>query len=194
MLLDFLILRYNYFDMNSSTPVIFSDGTSFFDDLSKDYVCHDTAYFILAPSGSGKTHFVNSQQQKHWIDGDVLWPSANADLSHDGWDVPFDTVMEINNKSDIITHEAKKLGFWIIGSSNSWLKPNAIVLPEWSVHKSYISKRERTIYDGGATTSDLGGVKSHRAWIRKWKKHGVPCFLSVKEAAHYLEKSKVRDL
>jgi hypothetical protein len=173
--------------MDTSTPVIFSDGTVFFDNLSRDYIRHHKAYFILAPSGAGKTRFVNSQQEKHWIDGDVLWPSANADLSHDGWDVPFEAVMEINNKSDVITHEAKKLGFWIIGSSNNWLKPDAIVLPKWSRHKLHIAKREKTIYDGGATTSDLEGIKSHRDWIRKWRKHGVPCFLSVEEAAHYLE-------
>ena len=149
--------------MNSSTPIIFSDGTTFFNNLSVRYVRHKTGYFILAPSGAGKTYYVDKQLKKHWIDGDTLWPSANADLSHDGWDVPFEIVMEINNKSDIITHQAKKLGFWIIGSSNNWLKPDAIVLPKWNIHKSYIAKRENTTYDGGATTSDLNGVKSHRA-------------------------------
>ena len=172
--------------MDTSTPVIFSDGTAFFKDLARDYTRHRVGYFILAPSGAGKTYYVNNQLQRTWIDGDVLWPKSNADLSSDGWDVPFETVMEINNKSDIITHEAKKCGFWVIGSSNNWLKPDAIVLPKWSLHKSYITKREITAYDGGATSQDFEAVKSHRAWIRKWKKSGVPFFESIEDAAKYL--------
>ena len=173
--------------MNSSTPVIFSDGTTFFDNLSTDYIRHRKGYFILAPSGAGKSFFVNSQAQKHWIDGDVLWPMANADKTEDGWMASFVLVMEVNNKSDVITHEAKKLGFWVVGSSNNFLKPDAIVLPKWALHKKYIIRREQLSYDGGAKKENFTGVKAHRSWIRKWKKHGVPCFLSVKDAANYLE-------
>lgn len=176
--------------MDINTPVIFSDGTVFFNDLSKKYIRHGRGLFILAPSGAGKTYFVNKQEQKHWIDGDLLWPMANADKTEDGWNSSFELVMEVNNKSDVITHEAKKLGFWIIGSSNNFLKPDAIVLPDWSLHKKYIVGREMNVYDGGAKKEDFNGVKSHRAWIRKWKKQGVPCFLSVEEAANYLEKSE----
>lgn len=180
--------------MDINTPVIFADGTKFFDGLSKVYTRHDRGFFVLAPSGAGKTFYVNSQKDKHWIDGDTLWPMANADMSDDGWTGSFDIVMDINNKSDIITNEAKKLGFWVIGSSNSHLKPDAIVLPEWSTHKRYIARREQSSYDGGATINDYEGVKSHRAWIRKWKRHGVPCFKSVEEAAEHLATSQVRDL
>ena len=136
--------------MKSSIPVIFSDGTAFFSDLSKDYIHHKEGYFILAPSGSGKTFFTNKQTQRHWIDGDVLWPMANADNTEDSWTDSFDLVMEVNNKCDVITNEARKLGFWVVGSSNNFLKPDAIVLPEWILHKKHIIHREQQSYDGGA--------------------------------------------
>lgn len=41
--------------MNASTPVIFADGTAFYNNLAKGYIRHDRGLFILAPSGSGKT-------------------------------------------------------------------------------------------------------------------------------------------
>jgi hypothetical protein len=169
--------------MNAATPVIFADGMSFYAELAKTYIRHTNGLFILAPSGAGKTHFVNKQTDMHWIDGDYLWPAANADLSDDSWSDDREMVEEINIKSDVITHQAKKLGFWIIGSSNSFLKPDAIVLPDWETHAKYIRNRESTDYDGGAKTEDYGGVLAHRDIIARWEKQGVPCFSSIEKAA-----------
>jgi hypothetical protein len=69
--------------MDINTPLTFSDGTDFYNKLSKSYVRHRKGLFILAPSGSGKTFFVTKQKAKDWIDGDILWPMANADLTKD---------------------------------------------------------------------------------------------------------------
>jgi hypothetical protein len=172
--------------MNKNTPVIFTDGTTFFEELSKDYIMHDRGLFILAPSGAGKTHFVNGQEQKNWVDGDYLWPLAGADLSGDEWNDDLSQVEEINIRCDAITNQATKQGFWIIGSSNSSLRPDAIVLPPWNVHLAYIKKRENTVYDGGARAENIESLRSHRKIIAQWKHKSVPAFMSIKEAAEYL--------
>jgi hypothetical protein len=175
--------------MNQDTPIIFSDGTAFFDDLAKTYSKHSVGYFILAPSGSGKSHYVNNQSTKNWIDGDYLWPSTNADLTDGTWSYGENTIHEVNRRSDVITYQAKKLGFWIIGSSNESLEPDAIVLPPWNIHTKYIENREKTSYDGGAVSKDLEAVKGHRNIISKWSLKNVPIFKSVEDAANYLAKS-----
>ena len=172
--------------MDTNTPLIFSDGTVFSEELSKKYISHTQGYLSLAPSGAGKTYFVNNQTENHWIDGDTLWPLANADKTDSGWVSSNELVMEINNKCDVITHEARKLGFWVLGSSNHFLKPDAIVLPDWDIHKEYVAKREEYNYDGGAKNSDLDELQAHRAWIKKWEDQGVPCFDSISAAAEYL--------
>lgn len=143
----------------------------------------------MAPSGAGKTYFMDRQKGKHWLDGDTLWEATNAHPKGFWWTWGLDVITEIDQRSDIITIQAKKLGFWIIGASNNFLKPDAIVLPHWSTHKRYILQRESKNYDGGATSDRLGQVLGHRRWIRKWVKQGVPCFKSVKEATDFLAKS-----
>ncbi len=165
-----------------NTPVIFSDGTDIFNKIAKTYIKHDFGLFILAPSGSGKTYFVERQAKLHWIDGDYLWDITNADPLNDEWEPNFDLVQEINDRSDIITIQAKKLGFWIIGSSNHFLKPDAIVIPSWSIHKEFIKKRQQLNYDGGAKEEDFEAVIEHRDFIVSWEKQGVPRFESIDEA------------
>lgn len=174
--------------MNTDTPIIFSDGTTFYDNLAKTYRRHNRGLFILAPSGAGKSHFVDNQDDRHWIDGDYLWPIANADLTSEGWESNRETIEWINRRSDIITCQAKMLGFWIIGSSNSFLKPDAIVIPKWDIHKKYIAERDRTTNEHGATMSNLNGVLRHREIIQRWKEQDVLCFESVKDAAEALSK------
>lgn len=174
--------------MDTFTPIVFADGTKFFQELGKKYVQHAKGLFILAPSASGKTYFVNRQKRADWVDGDYLWVASNADLSGDEWDTDFELVQEINNRSDVITLQAKKLGFWIIGSSNNSLKPDAIVLLPWRKQVAYVKKRQQNNYDGGATLEDLQGLVEHRRWIRKWKRQGVPCFSSIDEAVAFLTK------
>lgn len=170
-----------------NSPLIFADGTDAYKKLAQKYITHKKGYFILAPSGSGKTHFVNNQKEKHWIDGDNLWEAAFAHPAGPWWIEPISVTDEIDQRSDVITVQAKKLGFWIVGSANNWLKPDAVVIPHWSTHKKYIKNRESNNYDGGATSERFAQVLHHRNWIMKWTKKGVPRFKSMEEAVGYLE-------
>ena len=172
--------------LDPHTPLVFADGSAMYQQLGQRYRQHARGYFILAPSGAGKTHFVERQTEPHWLDGDELWCLANAHPAGSWWLDGIETIMEIDRRCDVITAQAKKLGFWIVGASNVWLKPDAIVLPHWSTHKRYITHREHHNYDGGATTAQLKGVLNHRRWIDKWAKQGVPKFHSVAEAAAHL--------
>lgn len=170
------------------TPLMFTDGSAIYESFAKQFITHKKGFFIMAPSGSGKTYFINNQKEKHWMDGDALWEAANAHPAGPWWLEP-EKIDEIDQRSDIITMQAKRLGFWIIGASNNFLKPDAIVLPHWSTHKRYVSIREKENYDGGATSDRLAQVLSHRRWIRRWVKQGVPSFGSVQEAADFLASS-----
>lgn len=177
--------------LSPSTPIVFTDGHAIYEELAKQYITHDRGLFILAPSGAGKTHYVQNQSPdaRHWIDGDVLWTVTNADPTDDKWNSDSDQVQEVNDRCDVITYQSKKLGFWIIGSSNRCLKPDAIVLPRWETHVAYIKVREHCAYDGGAKEANLVGVQAHRKWIEHWEAEGVPVFESVAEAAKSLAMS-----
>jgi len=168
------------------TPLVFADGSKVYEKLATKYTRHDRGYFILAPSGAGKTHFVENQKETHWLDGDDLWMMAKAHPDGDWWNQSLEVIHYVEQKSDVITTEAKKLGFWVIGASNYWLKPDAIVIPDWETHKKWIGIRETTDYDGGATSDKLDQVKSHREWILTWQEQGVPKFETVAEAANFL--------
>jgi hypothetical protein len=140
----------------------------------------------MAPSGAGKTHFVKSQKELHWMDGDNLWARSNAHPSGAWWLESVDVITKIDQRCDVITTEAKKLGFWVVGASNAFLKPDAIVIPDWETHKGWILAREQGNYDGGATSKDYEQVKGHREWISQWAKQGVPKFETVQQASEYL--------
>lgn len=170
---------------------MFIDKDNFYNKLAKAYVKHEVGFFILAPSGTGKTYFTSAQQTKDWIDGDVLWPLAGADTTGDEWINDLAVVVETNNNCDLVTEHAKKQGFWVIGASNSWLKPDAIVLPDWKTHLGYIEKRQSDSvnFDGGATLSDIDGLKGHIKWIKdKWSEEEVPYFTSIEDAVKFLAK------
>ena len=174
--------------LSPNAPLVFADGASVYKKLSEEYVLHKKGYFILAPSGAGKTYFVNNQKEKHWMDGDILWQSAFAHPDGQWWLKPLEVIVEIDQRSDIITQQAKKLGFWVVGASNNWLRPDAIVIPDWETHKSYVSSREDNNYDGGATSDRLEQVQNHIKWILKWEEKGVPRFKSMKDAAAFIDK------
>ncbi len=172
--------------LDPKTPLVFSDGTNVYKDLADVYITHKVGYFIMAPSGAGKTHFVKSQTKPHWLDGDDLWMAANAHPAGEWWLEPVEKITEIDQRCDVITIQAKRLGFWVVGASNAFLKPDAIVIPEWETHKKWISAREHGNYDGGATSADFDQVIGHREWIMTWEQKGVPKFETVSEAAAYL--------
>ncbi len=170
--------------MNS---VVFTDGEQVYSELAKKYMTHDKGLFILAPSGTGKTYFCDHQSEPHWIDGDELWVKAGAHPDGAWWKEPIEIINWVDKRSDVVTMEAKAKGFWIMGASNYWLPPDAIVIPDWETHKKYISHRENNNYDGGATSEDHSQVLGHIEVIKKWHTdHGVPMYQSIEEAVKSL--------
>ena len=177
-------------EMNKSIGLVsFCDGHNIFDKFIDVNIIHKSGYFILAPSGSGKTYFVQHQTKKDWIDGDVLWEATNAAPKNIPWWTMGIAITDVvDQRSDIITLQAKKLGLWIIGASNNWLKPDAIVIPDWETHKKYIKNREAQNYDGGATSGDYTQVLKHREWmLNRSKLLKIPLFNEIVTAANYLE-------
>jgi hypothetical protein len=168
--------------LSLSTPLVFADGTDTYKRIAERTVRHSAGYFILAPSGAGKTHYIENQKEHHWIDGDEIWMSAKAHPEGPWWLEGIAVTDEIDQRCDVITAQAKKLGFWIMGSSNYWLKPDAVVIPEWDVHRAFVSKREQENYDGGATSKDLDQLQVSRKWMSRWEKEGVTIFKSIEEA------------
>ena len=175
---------YNLLPLN--TPLVFTDGTSVYKKLSEKYITHKVGYFILAPSGAGKTHYVKNQKELHWLDGDEIWNLAKAQPDGTWWleDIPI--IDEIDQRCDVITAEAKKQGFWMMGASNHWLKPDAVVIPDWDRHKELVLHREENNYDGGATSKDLERLKKSREWMSRWEKDGVPIFPTIELAVEHL--------
>ncbi|MBL8160078.1 hypothetical protein JNJ66_06505 [Candidatus Saccharibacteria bacterium] len=169
-----------------TTPLIFTDGTAVYDELATTYRRHTTGYFILAPSGAGKTHFVNAQATRDWIDGDTLWMTTGAHPAGEWWLKPLPEIQEIERRSDVITLQAKRLGFWIIGTDCYSILPDAVVVPDWETHQRYILARENGNYDGGATSAQLEGVQRSRRYIASFAGKGVPLFTSVEAAAAHL--------
>ncbi len=168
----------------------FCDGEFVFKEFTKEYVVHPKGLFIVAPSGSGKTHFMKRQKEKDWIDGDVIWTATGAHPTTAWWNESLEVIFEINEKSDIITSQARKLGLWIMGASNAWLVPDAIILPDWKTHQHYIQEREKNNYDGGATSRDFAKVFAHRGDLKKFaRKNHVKIFKTVEEAVEHLTKS-----
>ena len=172
--------------LKSNTPLVFADGTHIYKQIAEHHITHKSGFFILAPSGAGKTHYIQNQKEPHWIDGDEIWMRTNAHPDGPWWLEDISVIDEIDQRSDCITVEAKRLGFWIMGSSNFWLKPDAVVIPDWETHKKYIALREETNYDGGATSKDLERLKKSREWMSRWAKDGVTIYPSIEEAVSSL--------
>ena len=174
----------------SSTPLIYTDGTEFFQDLATKYIRHKKGFFIMAPSGVGKSHYYRNQKdgEKHWIDADRLWRWSKAMPVGAWWEEGGEVCDQVDQQCDVITLHAKNQGFWMLGSANYWLKPDAIVIPDWETHVGFIKQRELN-YDGGAKSdpASLKRVQGHRKWIQQWKKKGVPEFKSIQDAIDFLE-------
>ena len=172
------------------SPLIFKEGDEVYKQFMNNYIVHTKGFFILGSSGSGKTHFVKNQKEKHWIDGDDLWTAAGASPNRAWWTEGPEVTADVDRKRDIITQQAKRLGLWITGPSNNWLIPDAIVIPDWELHKSYIIERERNHYDGGVREGDFPDVLAHRdSLMRLAKEKNIAVFPSIKEAVDFLVNS-----
>lgn len=158
------------------------------EEISNKYRVHQKGLFIVAPSGAGKTHFCKNQQEQNWIDGDILWKKSEAHPDRTWWLEGLEAITEVDKRSDEVTKQAKEKGLWIMGASNNWLKPDAIVIPDWDEHVKYIKHREENNYDGGAKSNPeaLAQVQSHIAQISEWEKEGIPTFKSINEATKFL--------
>ena len=172
---------------DESIPLVFTDGTDIYNDLKKEYITHKNGYFIYGPSGVGKTYFINNQKEKNWIDGDILWSAAKAFPDGDWWNLSGDEIDTIERRADVITEQAKRLGFWIIGASSVNMIPDAIVIPDFETHLKYIQHRENNNYDGGIKSDDLEKIKRNREYYSWFQKDGIPIFKSVDEAVYYIE-------
>lgn len=177
----------NHTLLDQDTPVIFTDGSNVFDEFNKEYITHKKGLFIYGPSGIGKTYYVQHQKEKNWVDGDVLWNACNAFPNGDWWNLDSEEIASIERRADIITEQAKKLGFWIIGASSVNIIPDAIVIPDFDTHLQYIRYREEHQYDGGSTSEDIENIKINREYYSRFQKDGVPIFKSVEEAVSFLE-------
>lgn len=173
--------------LDQDTPVMFCDGSNVYNKLKQEYITHDKGFFIYGPSGVGKTYFINHQKKKNWIDGDILWGACNAFPKGDWWNLSGDEIDTIERRADVITEQAKALGFWIIGASSVNMIPDAIVIPDFDTHFKYIKYREENNYDGGIKSDDIEKIKKNREYFSRFKENGVPIFTSVDEAASYLE-------
>ncbi len=178
-------LNDNLLDKN--TPIIFSDGSTVWNELKQRYITHKKGLFIYGPSGIGKTYYVKHQKENNWIDGDVLWESCNAFPKGDWWNWSEEEIDSIERKADVITEQAKKLGFWVIGASSVNMIPDAIVIPDFDTHLKYIKHREEHNYDGGMKSDDIEKIKRNREYFSRFKEKGVPIFPSVDDAVLYLQ-------
>lgn len=175
---------------DEKTPLVFTNGTKVYNNLKKEYITHEKGFFICGPSGIGKTYFVNHQKEKNWIDGDVLWEACGAFPNGQWWTWSIDEIDTIERRADCITEQAKKQGFWVIGTSCVSLIPDAIVLPDFETHLKYIKHRENTYYDGGIKSDNLEKIKRQRNYFSKFVEMGVPFFKSVDEAVCFLTTQK----
>lgn len=168
--------------------VIFSNGQQFFDEQKLKYRTHKKGLFIMTPSGTGKTYYCKHQLEPNWIDGDDIWVESGAQPLTAWWDMGVSVIEQVEQRCDIITSQATTRGFWIMGSVNFWLKPDAIVVPEWNTLVERIRLRQNSgEYDGGMTETHLDQVKTHIRIITEWNtKHGVPMFTSIEDAVQAL--------
>lgn len=164
-------------------PVAFDDSGRIYQEFAKQYIQHKKGLFVLAPSGTGKTYYCKNQAEPHWIDGDELWVATKAHPDGAWWTKGIEVINRIDQRCDVIAMEAKAEGFWLMGASNYWLQPDAIVIPEWETHKANIKHRETHDYDGGATSDTLDQVQGHVEAIVKWHTgKDAPLFRSINEA------------
>jgi len=176
--------------LSQDTPVAFCDGTKIYNKLKKEFITHKQGIFIYAPSGVGKTWYVKRQKEPHFIDGDYLWGLCGALPSGAWWLNADEDIDRYERRADVITEQAKKLGFYIMGASRISVIPDAIVLPPLETHLKYIKERE-SHYDGGLKSDNIEAIKSSRERTLKAKGPNTLVFESVQEACEYfIQKEK----
>ena len=170
--------------------VVFKNGDEYFNRLESQYNRHEKGLFILTPSGAGKTYYASRQSQPDWIDGDIVLTETGAQPDTDWWNQGVPVIERVEQRCDVITQQFRDQGYWIMTSINWWLKPDAIVIPDWDVLTQQIAHRQENGYDGGMTSEQHEQLKKGREIIERWHtEKGVPRFTSIEEAVKTLADS-----
>lgn len=175
--------------MEELKTLIYTDGSDYFSNLENNFKKHKKGLFILTPSGAGKTHFCKQQSDNDWIDGDDLYIETGAQppIEYEWWNKGPHIINRIEQRCDVITAEAVDQGYWIMGSINYWLKPDAIVIPPIDTLMKQIRQRQIDGYDGGLKEEQFEQLIVHIGIIRDWSiKHNVPEFKSIEDAVSQL--------
>ena len=175
--------------LSQDTPIIYCDGTKVYDKLKKEYITHKKGIFIYAPSGVGKTWYINHQIEPHFIDGDYLWGLCGALPKGAWWLSSDEDIDRFERRADTITEQAKKLGFFIMGASRVSVVPDAIVIPTLETHLKYLKARE-SHYDGGLKSDNMEAIKSSRERTLKAKGPNTLMFESIEQACEYFLKQE----
>ena len=132
----------------------FTDASDIYTKYCKLYKKHSRGYVILAPPGTGKTTYVNNQNDKlkNWIDSDILFGNNGLNIRWMNQNCPIDERLAYL-RADYMLEQSKIFGFRIIGALFWEYKADAVVLIPFEQHKLYYKSR-----------SDLDILK-----IKKWR-------------------------
>ena len=154
----------------------FIDAKNIYDKYTHIYKKHHKGYVILGPPASGKTTFVNSQNDKNWIDVDDLFNELGVNWKHYSDHSQF----KLNYlRADYMLEQSKLYGFKLIGSLFWEYNPDAIVIPPLDIHKIYISNRSDLDYNNV--------LKIRNILIQKANNNNIPIFNSCIDAVNYID-------
>ena len=154
----------------------FIDAKNIYEKYTHIYKKHPKGYVILGPPASGKTTFVNSQNDKNWIDVDDLFNELGVNWKNYSNHSQF----KLNYlRADYMLEQSKLYGFKLIGSLFWEYNPDAIVIPPLDIHKIYISNRSDLDYNNV--------LKIRNILIQKANNNNIPIFNSCIDAVNYID-------
>ena len=157
----------------------FTNGDDVFEDFNTAYKRHDKGYIILAPPGTGKSHFVNSQKgtKKDWIDVDILFGEKSLNINWNNCKNRDDLRLAYL-RADYMLEHCKVYGYRIIGALFWEYKADAMVIIPLKQHIKYMKNR---------SDLDLKKLKNLRnIFISHAKEKKIPIFKSINEAIRYI--------
>ena len=158
----------------------FTDGSDVYNDFNQEYKQHKKGFVILAPSGTGKTTFVNNQIgiKKNWIDSDSLFGSKSLNID---WMNSKNEVEERLSylRADYMLEQSKLYGYRIIGSLFYKYKADAVVLIPLNEHIEYVKLRKDLNID---KIKQLRKTIAYHAYYLN-----IPVFSNINSAIEYLE-------
>jgi hypothetical protein len=179
-----IIYLLNSLTMTSvQSEFMFTSGSSVYSKYSESFVKHKKGLLILGPPGIGKTYYCDNIQEenedgkKHWIDADNICSSLNVQ-----WH--FNEKSKIEQRlnylrAEYILEQSRALGYYVIGSL-FWnnIIPDAIVIPDIELHKTYLKSREDLNIDFVLTVRKL--LKDMA------KRFDIKVFKSIQDAINYI--------